>query len=74
MHDTTMAQCKYRQEKEELMQTLNAISDHPFELPEMIATTTVTKSSSIKTWGGGYRSIKNDTWKPRYTDEYAGEI
>ena len=74
MHDTTMAQCKDRQEKEEFTQTLNAISDHPIKLPEIIATTTVTKSSSIKKWGGGYLSIKYDTWKPRYTDKYTGEI
>ena len=69
-----MAQCKDRQEKEEFTQTLNAISDHPIKLPERIATTTVTTSSSIKKWGGGYLSIKYDYWKPRYTDDYTGEI
>ena len=63
MHDTTMAHGKDRQEKEELTQTLNAISDHPIKLPEMIAATTETKSSSINKWGGGYLNIKCDTWR-----------
>ena len=73
MHDTAMARQKDQQEEEELAHTLNAISDHPIKFPEIIATTT-TKTSSIKKWGGGYLSIKYDTWKPRYTDEYTGKM
>ena len=42
--------------------------------PEIIATTNEVKTSSIKTWGGGHQNIKYDTWKPRYTDEYIGEM
>ena len=57
-----------------MTQTLNAISDHSTKLPEMFATTIEVKSSSIKKWGGGYLRIKYDTWKPRYTDEYTGEM
>ena len=51
MHDTTMAQGKDRQEKEELTQTLNAISDNPTKPPDIIATTSEVKSSSIKQMG-----------------------
>ena len=61
MHDTTTAHGKDQQEMEELAQTLNALSDHPTKLPEMMATTNEIKSSSIKTWGGGYLNIKYDT-------------
>ena len=68
-HDTTMAQGKDRQELEDITQTLNAISDHPIKLPEILATTNEGKPASIKKWGGGYLNIKYDTWKPRYTDE-----
>ena len=74
MHDTTMAQGKDRQELEEMTQTLNAISDHPIKLPEIIATTNEVKSTSIRKWGGGYLNIRYDTRKPRYTDEYTGEM
>ena len=53
MHDTTMAKGKDHEELEEMRQTLNAISDHPAKLPEIIATTNEVKTSSIKKWGGG---------------------
>ena len=39
-------------------QTLNAISDNPVKLPEIITTTNEVKTLSIKKWGGGYLSIK----------------
>ena len=46
----------------------------PDQAPEIIATTNEVKSSSIKKWGGGYLSIKSDTWKSCYTDGYIGEM
>ena len=58
-----------------MTQTLTAISDHLVKLPEIITTTNKIKTSSIKKWDGGYMSInKYDTWRPRHTDEYTGEM
>ena len=59
MHDTTVAKGRNREDTEKMTQTLNAISDQPVKLPE---------------WGGGYLNIRYDAWKPRYADEYTGEI
>ena len=74
MHDTTTAQGENRQELEEMTQTLNAISDHPVKLPQIIANNNEVKTSSIKKWGGKDLHITYDTLKPRYTDEYTGEM
>ena len=61
MRDTTMAEGKAHEDMEEMAQMLNAISDHPTEHLEIIATTNEVKTSSIKKWGGRYLSINDDT-------------
>ena len=32
------------------------------------------KTSKIKKTGGGYVNISYDNWKPRYVDEFIGEV
>ena len=59
-----MAESKARKDVEEMAQKLNAISDHPTKLPEIIATTIEVKSSSVRKWGGEYLRIDYDTWRP----------
>ena len=68
IHDTTVAVGRAREDMEKMTQMLNAISDHPVKLPEIIATTNGSKISPLKKWGGGYLSINYITWKTRCTD------
>ena len=63
-----------RHEQEELVQTLNAIGDHPTRLPEVHAPRQATQTSKIPRTGGGYMNISYDNWKPRYVDEYTREV
>ena len=74
MRETTVAESKDRHEQEELVQTLNAIGDHPTMLPEVHAPRQATQTSKIPKTGGRYMNISNDDWKPRYVDEYTGEV
>ena len=74
MRDTTVAESKDRYEQEELIQTLNAIGDHPTKLPEVHMPRQATQTSKVPKTGGGYMNISYDNWKPRYVDEYTGEV
>ena len=74
MRDTTAAESKDRHEQEELVQTLSAIGDHPTKLPEIHMPREPIKTSQIEKTGGGYMNISYDNWKPRYVDEYTGEV
>ena len=74
MRDTTVAESKDRHGQEELVQTLNAIGDHPTRLPEVHAPRQATQTSKTPKNGGGYMNISYDNWKPRYVDEYTGEV
>ena len=74
MRDTTVAESKDRYEQEKLVQTLSAIGDHPTKLPEVHMPRQATQTSKVPKTGGGYMNISYDNWKPRYVDEYTGEV
>ena len=72
MHDTSVAEIKAKEEEEELLNMLNALSSKPTTLPEVIDT--IVKKPKIPRASGGCLSISYDNWKPRYSDEYTGEV
>jgi hypothetical protein len=74
MRDTTVAESKDGYEQEELVQTLSAIGDHPTKLPEVHMPRQAIQTSKVPKTGGGYMNISYDNWKPRYVDEYTGEV
>ena len=74
MRDTTVAESKDRRGQEELVRTLSAIGDHPTRLPEVYAPRQAVHTSKIQKTGGGYMNISYDNWKPRFVDEYTGEV
>ena len=72
MHDTTMAEHKAKEEEKDTIEMLNALSSKPTRLPEVIDTSV--RQSKIPRATGGCVSISYDNWKPRYSDEYTGEV
>ena len=53
------------------MNTLMALSESAQPQPDKPPTTV---SSKLPKSGGGYLSIDFNTWKPKYVDEYTGEV
>ena len=71
------------EERAELIKTLNALGNQPMTLtsPHFVKSNSgedcdkeMVKKSKIKKTNGGYLNISYDCWKPRYVDEYTGEV
>ena len=83
IHDTSVAGEKLVEERAELIKTLNALGNQPMTLtsPHFVKPNSgedcdkeMVKKSKIKKTNGGYLNINYDCWKPRYVDEYTGEV
>ena len=72
--DTSAAAKLGKEEEEEFSKTLMAISQSSSTCPVPASKKDEVRESRVPKTGGGYLSIKYDHWKPRYTDEYTGEL
>ena len=74
IRDTSVAGVNLVEENDELVKTLNALGDHPMEYPKVVERQDVVKESRIEKTNGGDLHNNYDFWRPRYVDDYTGEV